>query len=298
MVDISNIKHLYPFPSHWLDIDGVLCHYIDEGPRNAPVLLMVHGNPTWSFYYRKLIAEFRKEYRIIAPDHIGCGLSAKPQEYPYTLQQHIDNLDRLCEHLNVQRVTLVLHDWGGAIGMGCAARHPERIKQFVLFNTSAFFVPVLPLRIAVCRVPVLGELLVRGLNGFARGALTFATSQPERFTPDVKAGYLAPYADWRSRIALHRFVRDIPMEDTHPTRATLNDLDKELPRFQHHRMLILWGEDDFCFTKQDFLPEWKRRFPDAEVHLLENAGHYVVEDAIERIIPLMTTFLERERRAA
>ncbi len=288
----------YPFPSHWMDMNGVSYHYIDEGLRDAPVLLMVHGNPTWSFYFRHLITEFSRDFRVIAPDHIGCGLSEKPQQYAYTLEQHITNLEQLCLHLDLHHVTLVVHDWGGAIGMGAAVRHPERIQQFVIFNTSAFFVPVLPLRISICRIPVIGEFLVRGLNGFARAALRYATSQPERFTNDVKSGYLAPYSNWHDRIALHRFVRDIPMEDTHSTRRTLNEIDKESPRFQHHPMLILWGKDDFCFTERDFLPEWRRRFPEADVHVLEHAGHYVVEDAHERIIPLMSKFLERDRPAA
>ena len=293
-MDMTAFKELYPFDSNWFDLDGVRYHYLDEGPCEAQTLVMLHGNPTWSFYYRSLIPELSKTYRVIVPDHIGCGLSDKPRDYKYTLEQHISNLERLLCSLGVSTVSFILHDWGGAIGMGYATRFYEHIKQFVILNTSAFFVPIIPFRIAICRVPFLGELLVQGLNGFARAALRFATSQPQRFTPQVKAGYLAPYDSWNNRIATHQFVKDIPMEENHPTRKTLKRIEQELPRFRNHPMLILWGEDDFCFTVSDFLPEWQIRFPQAEVHIMKDAGHYVVEDAHERILPLIKEFLQNE----
>ena len=290
-MDTTRFKHIYPFDSHWLDLDGIRYHYLDEGPRGASAIVMLHGNPTWSFYYRMLIPELSKQYRVIVPDHIGCGLSEKPPTYSYTLEQHIQNLERLLDFLEVKTITFLLHDWGGAIGMGYAVRHYEYIKQFIILNTAAFFVPVLPLRIAICRIPWLGEFLVQGLNGFARAALIFATSQSQRFTKGVRAAYLAPYNSWQNRIGIHRFVKDIPMEHHHPTRATLERIEKELPRFCKHPMLILWGADDFCFTTKDFLPEWTKRFPQAKVHVLEGVGHYVVEDAHERILPLIREFL-------
>lgn len=287
-----SLQHLYPFDAHWLDLDDIKYHYLDEGPAGAPTLVMVHGNPTWSFYYRTLIPELSKAYRIIVPDHIGCGLSAKPQHYSYTLEQHIQNLERLIDSLDLQqKITLIVHDWGGAIGMGYATRHPETIRNFVIFNSAAFFVPRLPLRIRMCRIPRLGEFLVRGLNGFVRAAFLFATAQPQRLTPEVKAGYLAPYNSWSHRIAISRFIQDIPMEPAHPTRATLHQIDTSLSLFRNHPMLILWGAEDFCFTVEHFLPEWRKRFPAAQVHVLEQAGHYVVEDAHERILPLMIKFL-------
>ncbi len=292
MIDITSFKFLYPFTSHGIDLNGLQYHYLDEGPRNAPAVIMAHGNPTWSFYYRTLIPDLSKDYRVIVPDHIGCGLSDKPQEYSYTLEQHIQNLEHLIAHLNVKQITLVMHDWGGAIGMGYATRHPENIKRFVVFNTAAFFVPRLPLRIAICRIPWIGEFLVRGLNGFAIAALVFATSQRRRFTKAIRLGYLAPYNNWHNRIAIYRFVQDIPMEADHPTRSTLDRIDAGLSLFRQHPVLILWGAKDFCFTIRDFLPEWQKRFPQAKVHVIQHAGHYVVEDAHERIIPLIKEFLE------
>jgi len=291
MLNTAPFHHLYPFTSHWLDLDGGRYHYLDEGPRDAPPILMLHGNPTWSFYYRTLIPDLAQHYRVIVPDHLGCGLSDKPPDYAYTLEHHIHNAERLIAALRLTEITLMVHDWGGAIGMGCAVRHPELMAAFVILNTSAFFVPRLPWRIKICRIPVIGEFLVRGLNGFVRAAQIFATSQPKRLTHDVRAGYCAPYNSWQNRVAVHRFVQDIPMSPKHPTRMTLDAIEAGLGHFRNHPMLILWGDDDFCFTTRHFLPKWRAHFPAAEVHVLPHVGHYIVEDAHEQILPIIKDFL-------
>jgi len=268
-------------------------HYLDEGPADAPVLVMCHGNPTWSFYFRTLIAPLSTEFRVIAPDHMGCGLSDKPQKYPYTLHQHIRNLETLLIHLDVQDVTLVLHDWGGAIGMGYATQHPEHVSRIVVFNTAAFYLPAVPWVLKIARSPGLGATLVRGLNAFAGLATWLAVTHRERMTREVRAGYLAPYNNWRNRVAIYRFVQDIPVTKAHPTRQTIQAIDARLGLLKDRPMLIVWGGKDFVFTARDFIPAWQSRFPNAEVHLLEDAGHYVVEDAHERILPLMIAFLKR-----
>ncbi|MEJ5308132.1 MAG: alpha/beta fold hydrolase [Anaerolineae bacterium] len=292
----QNLQSLYPFAPHWLDLGGVKMHYLDEGPRDAPPVVMVHGNPTWSFYYRTLIPEIAQTHRVIVPDHVGCGLSDKPQDYPYTLEQHIRNLETLIAHLELRDITLVLHDWGGAIGMGYATRHPENVRaehgsRFVIFNTSAFYMPAVPWVLKLARSPVIGETMLRGLNAFAGMAVYLAMVNHKRMTPDVRAGYLAPYNSWRNRIAIYRFVQDIPVSADHPTRATVDAIDAKLHLFRDHPMLILWGAQDFVFTVKDFLAGWQARFPKADVHILDHAGHYVVEDAYERILPPMKTFL-------
>jgi pimeloyl-ACP methyl ester carboxylesterase len=286
-------KRLYPFESHWLDLDGVRYHYLDEGPQNAPPVVMLHGNPTWSFYYRTLVPGISQDYRVVVPDHVGCGLSDKPQAYDYTLEQHIQNVEALIGSLGLKEVTLVLHDWGGAIGMGYATRHPENVARFCVFNTAAFYQPTLPLRIKVCRIPGLGAVLLRGLNAFARLALPMATGHRERLTPEVKAGYLAPYDSWANRIAILRFVQDIPLERRHRSRKTLGDIEANLYLFSEHPMLIIWGALDFCFTVRDFMTQWQARFPYAETRVVADAKHYVVEDAHERIVPWLLEFLER-----
>ena len=310
----------YPFRSHLLHLDGLLYHYVDEGPGSTTVkdaaaaehtssggspsvsvgepreprgtLVCVHGNPTWSFAWRKIIQALSSEYRVLAVDHMGCGLSEKPQEYPYTLEQHISNLVRWIEALDLRDITLVAHDWGGAIGMGAAARLPDRFQRFVLMNTAAFRSQQIPFRIAICRWPILGPIAVRGFNGFARAALTMAVEQPARMTAAIKTGYLAPYHSWATRVAVMRFVQDIPLSPRHPSYRTLLEVEESLTRWQSSPMQLIWGMKDWCFTP-DFLGEFVLRFPSARVLTLPDAGHYVFEDAPEQIIPALRQFLEQ-----
>ncbi len=288
---MKDYRPLYPFASHYFDLGGVKLHYLDEGPRQAPAVVLVHGNPTWSFYWRTLIPALSQTHRVIVPDHIGCGLSDQPQDYPYTLEQHIRNLEALINHLQLGSLSLIMHDWGGAIGTGYATRHPQDVQRLVVCNTSAFFKPVLYAPIRLARAPLIGDLLLRGLNAFALGALVIGTSQPRRFTPEVRAGYLAPYRGWRQRVAILRFVRDIPMNPAHPTRRTIDEIESRLPLLCGKPILALWGADDPVFTVDAFLAGWREHFPGIEVHIFEHAGHYVVEDAHERMLPLLNRFL-------
>lgn len=278
----------YPFASHFLDVGGQRYHYIDEG-QGAP-LLMVHGNPTWSFAWRHLIRDLSRDHRVLAVDHIGCGLSDKPRNYPYRLAQHIANLRHFIEQLDLTDITLCAHDWGGAIGMGAAGQRPDRFSRFILCNTAAFRSSYIPLRINVCRIPGLGAWGVRGLNLFSRAALRMAVMKRERMTPAVRAGYLAPYDSWNHRIAVHRFVLDIPMQPRHPSYATLSEVERQLERFMRHPVLLVWGERDWCFTPA-FLLEFQRRFPWAQTLRIPDAGHYVFEDAHEVMLPRIRDFL-------
>lgn len=282
-------RALYPFASHFFSVaPGVQMHYVDEG-EGAP-LLMVHGNPTWSFYWRRLVLAFRERFRCIAPDHVGCGLSDKPRDYPYTLARRRDDLLRLIESLDLRDITLLVHDWGGAIGLGATLAAPERFSRLVLFNTGAFPPPAIPLRIRVCRTPLLGQVAVQGFNLFSRAALTMATEKPERFTPDVQAGLLAPYDRWANRRAVHQFVMDIPRTRRHPTWRLLEETEAGLPSLSRLPTMFVWGMRDWCFTPA-CLERLLQSFPGAEVHRLDDAGHYVVEDAHERIIPLLEQFV-------
>jgi haloalkane dehalogenase len=285
----------YPFESHRLELGGgVGLHYVDEGPPDAPPLLFVHGNPTWSFFWRHPVRAFRDRYRCVAVDHVGCGRSDKPQDYPYRLAQHVENLERLIEELDLQRVTLVVHDWGGPIGLGAALRHPERLERVVITNTAGFpndsWGGRAPWRIRVCRTPLFGELAVRGMNAFAGMATVMAVEQP--LAPAVKDGYLAPYDGWRNRIATIRFVQDIPLTKDHPSYVTLQEIERGLEHLKNLPTCILWGERDWCFTPA-FREEWQRRLPNAEAHPIADAGHYLVEDARDEVLARIDSFLER-----
>jgi haloalkane dehalogenase len=247
----------------------------------------LHGNPTWSFYWRAVIHHFSKTHRVIVPDHIGCGLSDKPQDWGYLLADHVRNIERLVDHLKLQRITFVLHDWGGAIGMGVATRRPDIATGFVVTNTAAYLSQDIPLSIASCRIPVFGEIAVRGLNGFARVATIRGVSKS--LSPTAKTGLLWPYDSWANRIATLKFVHDIPLKASHPSYAELERIDKGLAALREHPMVIIWGDQDFCFTPT-FRAEWERRFPEATVHAMKDIGHYVMEDAPDTTLSVMETF--------
>jgi haloalkane dehalogenase len=289
MYSRAGFESEYPFPSKFFDLGGLRYHYVDEG--RGETLLCVHGNPTWSFAWRNIIKDLSRDYRVVAIDHIGCGFSDKPRSYEYRLARHIENLSRFIVGLDLKKITLLAHDWGGAIGMGSAGNLQERFARFVLFNTSAFRSQRMPRRIAVCRWPILGPLGVRGLNLFARAALTMAVRRHERMTPAVRAGFLAPYTNWKDRVAILRFVQDIPMSPAHPSYGTLVLIEERLALFRKSPMLFVWGMRDWCF-KPVFLDEFVTRFPQAEVLRLPEAGHYVFEDAHEEIVPRLREFLK------
>ena len=285
---------LLPYASHDFQVAGHTLRYLDEGT-GPEVLLCVHGNPTWSFYYRKVIERFSSDYRVIAVDHVGCGRSDKPSQaaFPYTLSSHRDNLIALIDALDIQRITLIAHDWGGAIGLSSVLERMPKLQRVVLLNTGAFPPPYLPTRIAACRAPVLGSLAVRGLNAFARAAITMAMSR-NRMTPDVARGLLAPYNSWKNRVAIDAFVRDIPMTPQHVTYKTLADLEQRLPDLAEIPSLLVWGMQDWCFR-----PECLRRFeavwPQATAIEIADAGHYVLEDAPQETLDAISRFLKENQ---
>lgn len=277
----------YPFDSQWIEVDGQVMHYLDEG--QGPVLLMVHGNPTWSFAWRNLVKQLSESYRVIAVDHLGCGLSQKPQQDVYTLAQHIGRLEQLVECLDLQQVTLFAHDWGGAIGMGTAGRMPERFRAFVLMNTGAFRSQSIPFRISLCRIPVLGTLGMQGLNLFSIAAVRMAVEN--KLPKAVATGLVAPYDSWAHRRAVKEFVHDIPLVPAHRSYSTLVQVEEGLEQFKDHPMLLPWGMKDWCFSPE-FFDEFCQRFPNAKKHPIPNAGHYIFEDATRELIDQSKAFLK------
>ena len=285
---MADWQSLYPYESRYLSIHGQKMHYVDEG--QGDTLLFVHGNPTWSFYWHPLINQLKASYRCAAVDHIGCGLSDKPADYAYTLSTHIANLTQLVEELDLNNVTLLAHDWGGAIGLGTVLNHADRFSRIVLFNTGAFPPPFIPFRIRVCRWPMFGSLALQGMNAFSRAALSMATEKPDKMTDEVKAGLLAPYDSWGNRKAVYSFVRDIPTSPRHPTWKVLEDIERDLPTLSDKSIQLIWGMRDWCF-RPACLEQFESIWPNASVLRIDNAGHYVVLDADERIVPALQTFL-------
>ena len=286
-------RELYPFEGKFLALrSGARMHYLDEG-KGRPVV-MLHGNPAWSFYYRNLALALRGGSRVVAPDHIGCGLSDKPgdYEYDYTLQSRVDNLEFLLDRIGIKEdITLVMHDWGGMIGAAYAVRHPGRISKLVILNTAAFFLPrgkTFPPALRLCRTR-LGAALIRGLNAFARGT-AWVGCKRHRMDKALRAAYAAPYDNWDNRIATLRFVEDIPLSPEDRAYPLVRETQEKLGIFSALPVLICWGLKDFVFDRH-FLDEWKRRFPSAEVHAFPDCGHYILEDAQEEVVPLIKRFI-------
>lgn len=296
MANISKIKDIYPFASQWFTVNGHKMHYVDEGPRDGQPLVMVHGNPTWSFYYRQLVKHFAAQgYRAIALDHIGCGLSDKPPKsaYDYTLQNRVDDFAALMAHLDLQqKVVLIMHDWGGMIATQYATENPNKIAAMVVLNTAAFTKPLtksLPVRLKLIRhLWPLGKPLVMGLNAFARCATFMSVTKP--LPKNVKKGLLLPYNNWHNRIATYEFVRDIPLRPGDKAYDIVKSTEENLPRLNNVPMQIYWGLRDFVFDA-DYLALWEKHFPHAEVFRFDK-GHYILEEAAPEIIAGLEQFFK------
>ena len=287
---------LYPFDSHFHRLaSGWNLHYLDEGPADAAPVVMVHGNPTWSFYYRNPVLALRERRRCLVPDHIGMGLSDRPAEpgYRYTLAQRVADFGEWLDAVEPERpLDLVVHDWGGAIGLAWAALHPERIRRIVILNTWAFTIPddvSLPRALGFARTG-LGGWLIQRFNAFSGLATRMATAS--RLEPGVAAGLVAPYRGApERRLATLRFVQDIPLSANDEAWAVLERTERNLHRLADKPTLICWGAKDFVFDDR-VLARWREIYPQAEVQYYEDAGHYVLEDAVDRLVPKVVSFLD------
>lgn len=281
----------YPFRGRRLDLGGYAMHYLEEG--KGETVLMVHGNPTWSFYFRNLVKALSPERHCVVPDHIGMGLSDRPKDgdYAYTLKSRVDDLETLMELVAPSGpVTLILHDWGGMIGMSWAARYPERIKAIVALNTSCFRLPdekPFPAGLALMRGP-LGTAL--RLSRFVRRTVLKTCTVKARLRPEVENGYLQVCDGWDESIAVQRFVQDIPLGPGDPAWETMTATEARLDAFKDTPMLLPWGMKDWVFDEA-FLNGWIRRFPKATVKRYEDRGHFLLEDAPEEVVPLIRDFV-------
>jgi haloalkane dehalogenase len=227
---------------------------------------------------------------------MGCGLSDKPDEgrYDYRLASRVSDLDALMAHLDLDRpVTLIVHDWGGMIGLAWALEHLEKVGRIVITNTSGFFPPnhgKIPIRLRLIRKPNrFFNWAVLRLNLFARAALTMASHS--QLSPRVKAGLIAPYNCPQHRLATLKFVQDIPLSPSDPSGAIVGRVDRQLKSICSRPTMIIWGAHDFVFT-QAYYDEWRRRLPSAEAHWLDDAGHYLIEDQPQKVIALIEGFLQ------
>jgi len=296
----------YPFTQQRFEVrPGVSMAYLDEGPRDGEVVVMLHGNPSWSYYWRHLVLGLRdpasgKGYRCIVPDHVGMGLSDKPDDardasprYEYTLQSRVDDLAMLLDRLGIAGpVTLAVHDWGGMIGMGWALRHMPQVKRLVILNTALFPLPAakrMPWQLSLGRDSRLGGFLIRRFNLFARGAARLGTTR--RLPAAVRRAYTAPYDGWRNAIATLRFMQDIPLRNGDRAWPLVTESGRRLHELADRPVFVGWGLRDFVFDRH-CLDEVLRALPHAEVHAFDDADHYVLEDRHEVLVPAIRRFLE------
>ncbi|HEX7480377.1 MAG TPA: alpha/beta fold hydrolase [Polyangiales bacterium] len=290
----------FAFASNFTTVCGHRMHYVDEG--RGETLLFLHGNPTSTYLYRHLIAGLRDKFRCVALDHLGFGQSDKPAHADYSMRAHVMRLEAFIQETGLRDVTLVVQDWGGIIGLSWAVRNKALVKRLVVMNTAGF-IPQTPedfrqlkplpwgfLLLWSLRIPILGELFVQGLNGFARWLVPLGIEHRERLTPEVMRGYLDPYPTWGSRRAHLASVRQVPMTPRDSAWQLLVETGAELTGWQVPTQII-WGMRDPVFVPW-FCDEFERRLPNhAPTLRIPDANHFLQDDTPAPIIETIERFL-------
>lgn len=297
----------WPFAPQWFDTPDGRMHFVDEGPRDGRPVVLVHGNPTWGYLYRNFIpALVQAGHRAIVPDHLGFGRSEKPRDAEsYRVPKHAERLDALLESLDLSGAVVVPQDWGGPISLHWATQHPERVAGLFILNTWAHvFRPEalpsgqdklsLPLPLRLFRTPGLGEVLAKGLDAFKRGFLfRQGIVHHDRMTPTVKRAYREVHRGWAERTPILVFPREIPVDGSGPVAALNARTEAGLEEhFRGKPVHVTWGMRDPAFLPEFLDTLWLRTFPDATVTRIEDAGHYLQEDAWERIVPELVSFVD------
>jgi cis-3-alkyl-4-acyloxetan-2-one decarboxylase len=276
----------FPFEARFLDAGEVSLHYVDEGPQDAAPVLFVHGNPTWSYLWRRPIAELTANgRRCVAFDHMGFGRSDKPPHLSrYTLQAHVENALALVDELDLRDVTLVAHDWGGPIGLGAMLERRDRLSRIVLINTWAWELPsIIPPFLREFRTEGLGEILALGGNLFVE-SIPGGMAHRE-IDPVMLDAYRAPFPDYWSRVGTLAFQRDIPLTDRDRSALPMRHIHERLGEVEVP-VTLLWGMRDRVFQPM-FLDMWRELFPDAEVVELADAAHFVPEDRPDAVVAVL-----------
>ena len=279
-------RYQYPFESHYLTIDGIRIHFVEQG-QGGPVL-MVHGQPTWSYLWRNIIPVIAKNHRAIAIDLMGFGLSDKPAHRRYSFAEHAAILRGFIETLELKNLTLVLHDWGGPIGLDYAVYHQENINKLVLLNTFATVDFKLPwIFKAAFRSPFLADFLVRRLNAFGILAPRFGVRN--KLDKRVLQNYREPHPDYASRIGVAQFPRNIPCSPRDAAYEPIKAISQALASSQMPT-LFLFSDKDPVTAYIDPRPLIER-MPNARLEMIKEAGHYLQEDQPEAVAHRILEFL-------
>jgi haloalkane dehalogenase len=289
----------WPYEPRWFQTAEGRLHYVDEGARDGLPVILVHGNPTWGYLWRNFIPVLvGAGYRVIVPDHLGFGRSDKPDDpSTYRIPRHAARLEQLLESLDLREATVVVQDWGGPIGLAWAVRHPERIRSLAILNTLAHR-PLgkveLPFPLRLVRIPGIGEVLIKGAHVFVRVFLfRGGLVHPERLGPNERAAYLAPHPSWSSRTGVLVFPREIPAGPAGVVSDFLDSVHDGLMSMRQKPIFIAWAMKDIAFVPSFLDDLWLADFPEAQVLRLPDAGHYLQEDAHEKIVPALLDFLGR-----
>lgn len=285
---MNNINpKLYPFRSNYLETSAGRLHYLDEG--KGPVLLMVHGTPAWSFSYRKLLQSLSQDYRCIAIDHLGFGLSDKPKEADYSPKAHAERLEQLIAHLQLNDVSLLVHDFGGPIGLSYALNRPENVSKVIIFNTWMWSLNDYPEIVKGTKIAGswLGKMLYRYFNFSPKVLVKQAFYDKSKLTKEVHRHYTDVFPDADSRSAPYAFARHLLASSDWYTQ-----LWEKREVLQNKKVMFVWGKKD-PLLPYAFLQRWKKTLPEAEFHELQ-AGHFVQEEQPDEAVTLIRQFLSKE----
>jgi haloalkane dehalogenase len=268
---------LFPVESRWVEIDGNTVHYVDEG--EGPLLLMLHGNPTWSFLYRRLIAGLKDRFRCVALDYPGFGLSAAKPGYDFTPAAHADVLTAFIKELDLTEITPIVQDWGGPIGLAAATRDPDRFSSLIIGNTWAWphDAKTAERFSFLMGSDATGDWLTRKFNLFV-GQIIPRSMRRRSLKPEEMAMYKGPFPDEASRTPVQVFPREIT-----GARDFLAGLESNLHRVAGLPSLLLWANKDIAFGKAE-LEKWRSLQTDHHHHMLQGAGHYWQDDAGEEAV--------------
>lgn len=279
-------RELYPFADHWFEHNGASIHYVDEG-RGVPVL-MLHGNPTWSFLYRDIIKDVKDVCRAIVPDYPGFGMSGHPRNYSYTPREHAASIAALIDHLQLKRFLLVTQDWGGPIGFSIATKRVDSIAGLVILNTWAW--PSHGSMIVFSHVmgDAFGRFLHRRFNFFAKKIVPGSIRNAARKTPEVLKAYTDPFPTPESRIGTWVFPKAIRTNND-----WLGETERGLDRLRGKPAEMVWAMKDPAFGNEKTIARWQSHFPGAPVDRVPDAGHFIQEDAPERVAAAIRRVVRR-----
>ncbi|MDR1437546.1 MAG: alpha/beta fold hydrolase [Puniceicoccales bacterium] len=280
----NDIRRYFPFTAHSVELpDGHRMHYVDEGREN--LTLFFHDIPLWSFYFRNLIRDLRANFRCVAPDYLGFGLSDKPEQYPYSLQTIAQNAIDFLIKLNVGKFNLVLHGWGGVPGMVVAQRWPERVNRIVLLNGNCFTDYAPPSEYSLYLTGGLGKVLI---DIFNLPVLKAA------FGTDVgsysRKGYRFPYTSRKDRVPIRTFIENLPSSGNGNAERWLKEVSEGISILMHKHVLAIWGMRDKVFHA-DILNHWEDSFNEPTIHELSSAGRYALEEEFDVMLPIIRRFL-------